>query len=64
MELAAGRFIENGNETVLGESVVKESLDATPKEAIGRMVEIGDQSLEVVGGLGRAGGRRWPRASR
>lgn len=49
VELAAGRFIENGDEVVLGESVVEESLDATPEEAIGQEVDIGGQSLEVVG---------------
>ena len=49
VDLATGRFIENGNEAVLGESLVEESLDASPKEALGRTVEIGGQSLEVVG---------------
>ena len=49
MDLAAGRFIENGDEVVLGESLVEESLDASPKEATGRMVDVGGQSLEVVG---------------
>lgn len=49
VEIAAGRFIENGDEVVLGESVVEESLDATPEEAIGQEVDIGGQSLEVVG---------------
>ncbi len=49
VDLAAGRFIENKNEAVLGESVVKESLNAAPEEVIGRTVEIGGQSLEVVG---------------
>ncbi len=49
VDLAAGRFIENGNEAVLGESLVEESLDAGPEKALGQTVEVGGQSLEVVG---------------
>ena len=49
VDLAVGRFIENENEVVLGESVVEESLDVTPEEALGRTVKIGGQSLEVAG---------------
>ena len=57
VDLAAGRFIQSGGEAVLGESLVEDELDAGPEEALGRTVEIGGRSLEVVGGLGRAGGR-------
>jgi putative ABC transport system permease protein len=56
VNLSAGRFIEGKGEAVLGESTAKDSLGASPEEALGKTVTIGGRDLEVVGVSAPQGG--------
>ena len=49
VELAGGRFVENGGEAVLAESATESVLDSAPEEAVGRTLGIGGREFEVVG---------------